>query len=115
MSSQPDIELVLAARLTEFLDGLTKAQDSIRRAVNDMSGTAKKGANEIDQSFRTLGIRSLKDVRGEIRQVQQAYRRLANSGTLSGEEQARAALAAQRRITELQRSTQGLGLSLIHI
>lgn len=109
MSSQPDIELVLAARLTEFLDGLTKAQDSIRRAVNEMSGTAKKGADEIDQSFRTLGIRSLKDVQGEIRQVQQAYRRLANSGTLSSEEQARAALAAQRRIAELQRSTQGLG------
>lgn len=108
MSANPDIELVLAARLSEFIDGLSQAQESLRRSMSEMAGTAKSGADRVEQSFQRLGTRSLNDIEREIEEIEQAYQDLASSGTVTGADLVRAARAAEAQIESLRRSTDGV-------
>lgn len=86
--------LNLAAR--DMQSGIARTQqatNNLTRAVTDYSKKREAAA--------ILGIRSEKDIQREIQRTEAAYNRLANSGTLSMREQARAADALKHKLREL--------------
>lgn len=62
---------------------------------------------ELAKDRSILGLQPHKEIHAEIEKVRGAYERLKASGTLSQEELAQAALRTEKRIQDLQRSTNG--------
>ncbi len=96
-----------------------------KRAAKDIEATAKETAKvstaaakqeadahislwrRVTESRKTLGIRSEQEIQSEIRRTQSAYQALAQSGTLSAREQARALKAMKDQVRELNRELKG--------
>ncbi|MDR0703034.1 MAG: phage tail tape measure protein [Azoarcus sp.] len=81
-----------------------QATPGLRRAQQDAEKSAERGAaaqRRASQARERLGIRSENQIQREINRTQAAYRRLAQSGTMSWREQARAAEAMRQRVTAL--------------
>lgn len=110
--SQPDINVTLAATLTELVRGLNEGVSTFQTNVNKLSSIAKSGSDDITQSFDRIGGRSLRDINQEITAVEQSYKSLAASGQLSARDQARAFSLTQARIAELRREGSLLGPAL---
>lgn len=86
-----------------------RAIKTIERAFKTTGEAAKSSGSVAISAFQkmasareTLGIRSEKVIQNEIRRTEAAYKRLADSGTLSMREQHRAADAARTAIVKLQ-------------
>ena len=81
----------------------------------------RRAMQEISQARQTLGARSHAQIQADMNAQRQAYQRLAQAGVLSFREQAQAADALRRHLTELtnetgrltaaQRGMKGLGLA----
>lgn len=74
--------------------------DTQRRAADE----AKRSAEAIQQAFGTVGVRSVRELEGEIANVRASLELLRTSGTVSGSALQEATLSANRRIKELERS-----------
>ena len=85
----------------ENLSGTADGVKGIGAAAKQASEDAQTSAQKIDTAYRTLGIRSLADIRTEIGNVAGAYKTLAASGSASGEELARASAAAKIKLDAL--------------
>lgn len=114
-----NLELSLLFRFRDQASGVAK------RAAKDIENAAKQAAagstaaarqeadahiglwRRVTESRKTLGIRSEQEIRAEIRRTQEAYQALAQSGTLSAREQARAAKAMKDQVQGLNRELRG--------
>lgn len=77
-------------------------------ASRSASSAMLRDADKLHKARAQLGIRSEKSLQREIIQTAIAYRRLEQSGRVSGLELARAAEAAQRKVKMLQREMRHL-------
>jgi hypothetical protein len=81
-----------------------RATPGLQRAQREAEKSAERGAavqRRTAQARERLGIRSEHQIQREIDRTRAAYQRLAQSGTASWREQARAAEAMRQRVTAL--------------
>ncbi|PVX80056.1 phage tail tape measure protein [Paraburkholderia unamae] len=77
------------------------AENAIARAANRSIDERLRAQSEFNEALRTLGVRTEHEIQREIERTQRAYERLAESGQLSAEEQARAFGSMRSRVAEL--------------
>ena len=73
---------------------------------------AKEAERQLAGAFETLGVRSLRDVKNEVRAAEKAYKHLQRSGNVSVKDLARAKLQLIKRTKSLRKET-GLWTSSI--
>lgn len=81
------------------------AKASASESVAAMKGLQDghvKAYRAIAEARKTLGIRAEQEVRADIKRTEEAYQRLAHSGTLSANQQARAYDAMRASVTRLK-------------
>ncbi|WP_454908381.1 phage tail tape measure protein [Variovorax gossypii] len=88
--------------------GLKKAAQEANAQLRTLGVQSIKDGQQAHREFsrmanarQTLGIRSEREIQREIQRTQAAYNRLARSGTMSWEEQRRAARAMREEVTKL--------------
>lgn len=93
------------------------AQTQAQRAVRDTTAIVERATSEQTRlhqraaaAHEQLGIRSENTIRREIQQTEAAYNRLARSGTLSAQAQARAHEAMTAKIRRLQVELNGIAV-----
>lgn len=67
-----------------------------------LGDSGKTAGDQVDEAFRTLGVRSISAVKDEIAKTAAAYDALARSGKVSGEELGRAFQLSAQRIAALK-------------
>ncbi|SDO76113.1 Phage-related minor tail protein [Rhodoferax sp. OV413] len=113
------MDFAVGVRLFGNSAGLAKAAAEAMKALNSLNMAGAAGAKStakatasaaasmrseyqrMAQAREALGIRSERRVQQEILQTQAAYRRLAESGTMSWNEQRRAAAAMHKQVRDL--------------
>lgn len=86
------------------MNELAREAQAAGKAVIGLTQESKRLADARGQ----LGVRSEQTIQREIRLTEAAYKRLANSGTLSAKEQSRAYEAMRQRVAELRRELAGV-------
>lgn len=112
-------DFLVGVKLDGNSAGLAKSAAEARKALDGLNAAAGAGAKttakthaqavatmrsdyqRMTQAREALGIRSERRIQQEILQTQLAYRRLADSGTLSWREQSRAAAAMHKQVRDL--------------
>ena len=104
--------LKAVAKSTEEAARSTVKLGDEKKRAND---TAVSGSRTLSEEYRrsasareTLGIRAERTIQREIQQTEAAYNRLARTGTMSAQEQARAYTAMKSKVGELRREMAGL-------
>ena len=91
--------------VVKWLDGLSgpaaKAMSGLTAETAKAARAQRTEYQRLAQAREALGVRPERTIQREIQRTQAAYRRLAESGTLSWREQARAANAMHRQVTQL--------------
>lgn len=77
------------------------AEQAIARETNRSIGERLRAQEQFHEALRELGVRTEQEIRTEIERTQQAYRTLAEAGTLSAEEQSRAFDSMRAKVSEL--------------
>lgn len=77
------------------------AEQSKTRAINRGIDERLRAHERFQGALRELGVRTETEIQREIERTQQAYRTLAQAGTLSADEQARAFDAMRGKVAEL--------------
>lgn len=94
-----------AAEAKKALDGLNAAAGAGAKTTAKTHAqavaTMRSDYQRMTQAREALGIRSERRIQQEILQTQLAYRRLADSGTMSWREQSRAAAAMHKQVRDL--------------
>ncbi|HAX5100548.1 TPA: tail length tape measure protein [Escherichia coli] len=100
-------------KATEGVEKATrKAGQEQKRTDDESVNSTKKVVTELQRAARareTLGIRSEQEIRRQIALTEASYNRLARSGVMSANEQARAWRATKEQIRELKREMRGAG------
>ena len=93
---------------------LARAYNEMKKRVAALRVEMEREAEQTRNNYQrmatareTLGIQSETKIQREIQRTQAAYNRLANSGTLSAQEQARAFTATQNRVAALRKELKG--------
>lgn len=81
--------------------GLARASKEAQAHIKAMGGNAAKEFSKMANARELLGVRPEREIQREIMRTEAAYNRLARSGTLSFQEQRRAARAAREEVTKL--------------
>jgi len=90
----------------EKLGAATKAPVQEVERLKQRLGTLK-GAAKLDVARDIVGVRAFRDIEREIARVEAAFKRLATSGRLSGNELAVASVAAKTKIAALRQEMAG--------
>ena len=77
------------------------SEQAIARETNRSIDGRLRAQEQFHEALRELGVRTEQEIRAEIERTQQAYRTLAEAGTLSFEEQSRAMDAMRSKVAEL--------------
>ena len=77
----------------------SQAESARRQSAADKTAIGKYAQNM--EARRTLGIRSENEIQKEIKQTEDAYKKLAGGGVLSAQQQERALDATKRKVTAL--------------
>lgn len=91
--------------LESTFNAATKRVAALREEL--LRNATPVAANPNTLARNVLGVRSADDIRADIQKVRDAYRSLAASGKLSGQELEAAFSAARKRIRELRDEAQG--------
>lgn len=93
------------------LDGLAPSSERVGRKVDDLTRKLSKlgDIKRLDLARDILGVESARKVEQEIRRVEAAYKRLAESGKLSAEELQRADRARAASVEALRARIEGVG------
>ena len=91
--------------LESTFNAATKRVTALREELLKNATPAAVNVNTLSRNV--LGVRSADDIRADIQKVRDAYRGLAASGKLSGQELETAFSAARKRIRELRDEAQG--------
>lgn len=108
--------------VSDSLKAVAKSTEEAARSTNKLADEQKRandsavvGSRTLTEEYRrsasareTLGIRAERTIQREIQQTEAAYNRLARSGTMSAQEQARAYTAMKSKVGELRREMAGL-------
>jgi TP901 family phage tail tape measure protein len=99
---------VVGVRIDGTAVGFVRASKEAQQQVKQLGAMSVKDAQQAQREYarmtsarQALGIRSEREIQREIARTQAAYGRLARSGTLSLEEQRRAARAMREEVTRL--------------
>ena len=90
--------------------GLSRTLDAAERDLADLSTASAKAAKAtdgLDAAFKTLGIKSLQDVRAETEKLQKALATIKSAGVV-GPDQERAVAAFKARLAELRAETNAI-------
>ncbi len=98
---------VNAAEFDKLKGAAKGAGESAAGSFRKMSA-AQADYSRKSSAYNSLQIRSNREIRREIAQVQAAHKRLATTGSLSAGELSRAHAATRRRVSELKREMAGL-------
>lgn len=93
----------LEAQARAEADGILRDYARMEQASRDAADAAVRAASEMNNAFRTVGTRSVEELRGEIDRVRNALDLLKTSGTLVGGELNAAFASGERRVRELER------------
>ncbi|WP_054285951.1 phage tail tape measure protein [Gulbenkiania mobilis] len=110
MSRNPEIALTLKARdeasrtVSRVLQETERQTQRAEKAVVGLSRESQRMASAREQ----LGVRAERSIQREIRLTEAAYKRLANSGTLSTKEHSRAYEAMRDKVAGLRREMAGV-------
>lgn len=110
MSRNPEVALTLKARdeasrtVSRVMQDTERQTQRAEKAVIGLSRESQRMASAREQ----LGVRAERAIQREIQQTEAAYKRLANSGTLSAKEQARAYEAMRDKVAGLRREMAGV-------
>lgn len=98
------------------VDGLKQSVDALgaegKQAFGELSDAQKQAKSTTDSlanSFKTLGLRSAREIEADILEVNQALQRLARDSTLTGQQFDRAFAAGQERLAKLRGELAGTG------
>lgn len=108
--SQIALELKIQA-MVEGMAQFAKLAAELRgtgTAAKEASGDSVEAAKKTQDAYQTLGRRAFADVRAEIVRVVAAYKTLADSGTLSANEQIAVANSTKNKLAELKTEMQGV-------
>lgn len=106
------LSIILDLSLERITQGLKKFNAQFKKALKETEDSAKVSSRELDAAFKTLGIKSLKEVEFEIKKLKLAYDTLKRSGQISAREQAKAQIELKKRIRELGDELNGWSKSL---
>lgn len=84
-------------------DGIVRDYERMERASRETAQAAQQAAADMTAAFRTVGTRSVEELRAEIDRVRNALDLLKSSGTLVGGELSAAFASGERRVKELER------------
>lgn len=84
-------------------DGIVRDYERMERAGREAAQAAQKAATDMTAAFRTVGTRSVEELRAEIDRVRNALDLIRSSGTLVGGELSAAFASGERRVKELER------------
>lgn len=110
MSRNPEVALTLKARdeasrpVARAMQDLERNTQRAEKAVIGLSRESQRMASAREQ----LGVRAERAIQREIQLTEAAYKRLANSGTLSAKEQSRAYEAMRDKVAGLRREMAGV-------
>ena len=110
MAREPEVGLTLKARdeasrpIARAMQDLEKNTQRAEKAVIGLSRESQRMTAAREQ----LGVRSERTIQREIQQTEAAYKRLANSGTMTAREQTRAYSAMREQVKELRREMTGV-------
>ena len=110
MSRNPEVALTLKARdeasrtVSRVMQDTERQTQRAEKAVIGLSRESQRMASAREQ----LGVRAERAIQREIQQTEATYKRLANSGTLSAKEQARAYEAMRDKVAGLRREMAGV-------
>ncbi|MGQ8700608.1 hypothetical protein [Serratia marcescens] len=101
---------------------LARAYNEMKKRVAALRVEMEREAEQTRNNYQrmatareTLGIKSETKIQREIQRTEAAYNRLANSGTLSAQEQARAFNATQRKVAALRKELRGAATDEEHL
>ena len=100
MSNSANVEIRLSLNNTAS-KGLEQAQQQAQKSAERGAAMQRNATQRASQAREALGIRSERKIQQEIDRTRAAYQRLAQSGTMSWREQARAADQMRQRVTQL--------------
>lgn len=83
------------------LKALDAELDTLVQGLGTAGATARDTSGDIADAFSNLGLKSVDELRYEIKALEQSFDALKSSGTTSAEDIARAELLLQRRVAEL--------------
>lgn len=95
-------------RAAEYVRFWEQELEGAERQALETAAAAATAANRIDNAFRTVGVRSVAEVRKEIADVNGSLALLAGSGQLTGRVLSTAMASARERTNELEREIRGL-------
>lgn len=109
-----DFDLALKLRLDQgnAQAGLRQFAGTAKGSFRDVDKSAKKAGKSLDDAFSTLGVRSTKQIQGDIKRVRQSLNRMGRDGRVSGQELARGQKAAREQISALKREAAGTGQAM---
>lgn len=101
---------------------LARAYNEMKKRVAALRVEMEREAEQTRNNYQrmatareTLGIQSETKIQREIQRTQAAYNRLANSGTLSAQEQERAFTATKNKIASLRKELKGAATDEEHL
>lgn len=98
-------EAVAAQKAAEYTNWWADALDRADAAQRRSAAASKSVADNIEQAFGVVGVRSLASMEAEIHQIEQALRKLevlAQSGKITWAEYERAEVSAVNKITKIR-------------
>lgn len=99
LNTRRDLEAAAKAEA----DGIVRDYERMERAGREAAQAAQKAAADMTSAFRTVGTRSVQELRSEIDRVRKALDLIRSSGTLAGGELSAAFASGERRIKDLER------------
>lgn len=99
-NSKRELQEAAQQELAFQLEQFARIEAAEKRAAEQ----AQRAAQELQQAFGTVGVRSVQELEREIAEVRTALDTLRNSGTVSGQALEQATQSANRRIRELERN-----------
>ncbi|MCL1961393.1 MAG: phage tail tape measure protein [Desulfovibrionaceae bacterium] len=100
MSNSANVEVRLSLNNTAS-KWLEQAQQQAQKSAERGAAAQRNATQRASQAREALGIRSERKIQQEIGRTRAAYQRLAQSGTMTWREQARAADQMRQKVTQL--------------
>lgn len=105
--SDGKVELELRMATQQFAAALEKAVSDLKAKTGEIKAEGNQTGQALDQAFRVLGIKGVKAVEEEIKQLQAALQTVRESADVLPADKAAAVAAFNARLAELRGSASG--------
>jgi tape measure domain-containing protein len=105
--SDGKVELELRMATQQFAAALEKAVSDLKAKTGEIKAEGDQTGKALDQAFRVLGIKGVKAVEEEIKQLQTALKTVRESADVMPADKAAAVAAFNARLAELRGSASG--------